>query len=100
MNQDVWRQAGRIIGRRVLKNISIEGMPPLRRLFELIFADPLTSVHVPEAVSLEENRAVLRFIECPIQIARIRAGKGVYNGIPGCSTLFEAYAEIIDPRSR
>jgi hypothetical protein len=98
MNQVVWRQASPIIGKRLLKNLDTEGKPPLQLLFELIFADPLISVHQPEVVTLDETRAVLRFIECPVQAARIRDGKGVYDGVPGCALLFEAYAELIDPR--
>ncbi len=98
LNQVVWRQASPVIGRRLLKNLDIEGKPPLQALFELIFADPIMYVHQPEVVTLTDTRAVFRCIECPIQIARIRDGKGVYDGKPGCSLLFEAYAGLIDPR--
>jgi hypothetical protein len=98
MNQEVWHKAGPIIGRRLLKNLDIEGKPPLRQLFELVFADPLISVHKPESVTLEEKRAVLRFMEYPVQAARIRDGRGVYDGKPGCTKLFDAYAALIDPR--
>jgi len=98
MNQVVCRQASPIIGRRLLKNLNIEGKPPLEALLELIHADPLMYVHRPVVVSLTDNRAVFRCTECPIQAARIRDGKGVYNGKPGCSLLFQAYAELIDPR--
>lgn len=97
MNQAVWQQASPIIGRRLLKNLDLEGKPTLSALLELIFADPLMFVHKPEVVSMTDTRAVFRCIECPIQAARIRDGKGVYNGKPGCSLLFESYAEIIDP---
>jgi hypothetical protein len=97
LNQVVWQQASPIIGRRILKNLDMEGLTPLQALSRLIYADPLLSVHRPEVVILSDTKAVLRLIECPIQIARIRDGKGVYDGIPGCSFLFEAYAEIIDP---
>ena len=98
MNQVVWRQASPIIGRRMLKNLDMEGKPPIQQLIELIYADPLMYVHKPEVVEQTDNRAVLHCTECPIQVARIRDGKGVYDGIPGCSLLFESYAEIIDPR--
>jgi hypothetical protein len=98
MNQVVWRQASPIIGRRLLKNLDTEGKPPLQLLMELIHADPLMYIHRPEVVEQTDTRAVFRCMECPIQAARIRDGKGVYDGIPGCSLLFESYAEIIDPR--
>ncbi|MFC1920938.1 DUF6125 family protein [Chloroflexota bacterium] len=98
MNQAVWRRISPIVGKRLLKNMDMDGKPPLRAVMELIFADPMIHVHKPEVVTLTDSNAVLRFIECPIQVARIRDGKGVYNGVPGCSTPFEAYSELIDPR--
>lgn len=98
LNQVVWRQASPIIGRRLLKTLDIEGDTPLQALFKLIYADPLMYVHRPEVVTLSDTKAVLRCIDCPIQKARIRDGKGVYDGKPGCSLLFESYAEIIDPK--
>lgn len=98
MNRAVWRRISPIIGRRILKNLDVEGKPPLRALMELVLADPMIRVHSPEVVTLMDNHAVLRFIDCPVQVARIRDGKGVYDGVPGCSTLFEAYSELIDPR--
>ena len=98
MNQVVWQQASPIIGRRLLKNLDIKDRPPLQALIALILADPLMYVHRPEVVTLTDTKAVFRCTECPIQVARIRDGKGVYNGVPGCSLLFESYAELIDPR--
>lgn len=98
MNQVVWRQASPIIGRRLLKNLDTEGKPPIQMLLELIYADPLMYVHKPEVVEQTDTKAVFRLTECPVQAARIRDGKGVYDGVPGCSLLFESYAEIIDPR--
>ncbi|MFC1900840.1 DUF6125 family protein [Chloroflexota bacterium] len=98
MNQAVWKRISPIVGRRLMKNLDLDGKPPLQALLELIVSDPMIRVHKPEVVTLTDKRAVLRFIECPIQVARIRDGKGVYNGVPGCSTLFDAYSELIDPR--
>jgi hypothetical protein len=98
MNQAVWRRASPIIGRRLLKNLDTEGKPPIQMLLKLLHADPLMHVHKPEVVEQTGNKAVFRCTECPTQVARIRDGKGVYNGVPGCSLLFESYAEIIDPR--
>ncbi len=97
MNQVVWQKASPIIGKRLLKKLDLDEKPPLQALLELIFADPLTYVHRPEVVTLTDTRAVFRCIECPIQVARIRDGKGVYNGEPGCLLLFKSYAELIDP---
>jgi hypothetical protein len=98
LNKVVWEKASPIIGKRLLKNLDTEGKPPLQVLMELLFADPLIYVHKPEAVELTDTKAVFRCLECPIQIARIRDGKGVYNGIPGCTKLFQAYAELVDSR--
>jgi len=97
MNQAVWNRISPIIGRRLLKNLDVSGKPPLEALMELILTEPMILVHEPEVTTLTDTRAVLRCIECPIQIARIRDGKGVYNGIPGCSAFYEIYAGLIDP---
>ncbi len=98
LNQVVWKKAGPIIGKRLLKNLNTKGKPSLQALTELLFADPLIHVHRPEVIELTDLKVVFRFIECPIQVARIRDGKGVYNGIPGCTLLLQAYAKLVDPR--
>jgi hypothetical protein len=98
MNQVVWGRASSIIGKRLLKNLDLEDKPPLQALLELIFADPIMYAHRPEVVTLTDTEAVFRCIECPVQVARIRDGKGVYDGKPGCSVLFETFAGIINPR--
>jgi hypothetical protein len=97
LNQVVWERCSRILGRRLLKNLNFDGKPPLRALVEMLTADPMMHVHRPEVVTMDDNRAVFRCIECPIQVARIRDGRGVYNGEPGCSLLFKAYAELVAP---
>ena len=96
MNQTVWQQAGPIMGKRLLKYIDTEGKQPLRVLMELLFADPLMQVHKPVVTELTASKAVFRCLECPIQSARLREGRGVYNGIPGCSILYNAYAGTVD----
>ena len=98
LNQLVWRRGSLIHGRRLLKNFEIKEDSPLQTLSRLIHADPLLFVQRPKVVTLTDTRAVMRFLECPTQVARIRDGKGVYDGKPGCSLLFERYAELIDPR--
>ncbi|UCC17959.1 MAG: hypothetical protein JSU58_05250 [Dehalococcoidales bacterium] len=98
LNQVVWRKAGPIIGARLLKNLDTKGKSPLQVLTEMLFSDPLIFVHTPEVTELTDAKAVFRFLDCPIQVARIRDGKGVYDGIPGCSLLLQAYAELVDPR--
>ena len=98
LNQVVWQKAGPIIGKRILKNLDTKGKSSLQVLMEMLFADPLIFVHKPGVVELTDTKAVFRCIDCPIQAARIRDGKGVYDGIPGCFLLFQAYAELVDPR--
>jgi len=98
LNQVVWSRGGYIHGKRLLKNLDTEGKKPMKVLFELILADPLMLVHQPEIETLEDDRAVMRLIQCPIQVARIRDGRGVYDGKPGCGLLFQAYAGLVDPR--
>lgn len=98
LNQVVWQKGSFIHGRRLLKNFAIKEDTPLRTLIKLLFTDPIMFAHKPEVVTLTDTKAVFRCLECPIQAARIRDGKGVYDGKPGCSLLFKAYAELIDPR--
>jgi len=98
LNQAVWKQAGPILGKRLLKNIDKKGKHPLQILMELLFTDPLMHVHKPQVMELTEHKVVFRCTECSIQVARIRDGRGVYNGIPGCSMLFNAYARAVDKR--
>ena len=98
LNQVVWRKASPIIGKRLLKNLDTRDKSSLQILMEMLFTDPLIHVHKPEIIELTDSKALFRFLQCPIQVARIRDGKGVYNGIPGCTLLLQAYAELVDSR--
>ncbi len=97
LNQTVWERASLIHGRRLLKKLNIEGKHPLRALVEMVHNDPMMLVHRPEVASLTDTSALLRCIDCPIQVARIRDGRGVYDGKPACTILFKTYAGLIDP---
>ena len=98
MNSEVWRTCSLIHARRVLRNFNIKEDTPLKTLIKLINVDPLLFIHRPEVVTLTNTKAVVRCLECPTQIARIRDGKGVYPGEKGCTIFYEAYAGLIDPR--
>jgi hypothetical protein len=98
LNQSVWKKAGPILAKRLLKHIDTEGKHPLQILMEVLLTDPLANVHHPHVVELTERKAVFRCIDCPIQVARIRDGRGVYNGIPGCTICNAAYARAVDER--
>ena len=98
LNAEVWRRCSLIHAKRILKNFDIKGDNPLQTLITLIHADPHLFVHRPEVATLTDTRAVVRCIECPIQVARIRDGRGVYPGEPTCTIFFQAYAGLIDPR--
>lgn len=98
LNQVVWARCSFIHGRRLLNKLNLEGKPPLERFIAMLFADPMMAVHNPQVPILTDTRAVFRCIDCSIQVARIRDGRGVYDGKPGCSLLLTAYAQLIDPR--
>ncbi len=98
LNQKVWARCSFIHGRRLMNKLNLDGKPPLERLTSLLSADPMMSVHKGQITTPGDNILVFRCIDCPIQVARIKAGKGVYNGKPGCSLYFNAFAKLIDPR--
>ncbi len=97
LNQEVWEKASLIHGRRLLKKLDLKGKPPLQSLVEMLLNDPMMFVHRPEVPTLTDTRAVFRCIDCPVQVARIRDGRGVYDGKPACSILFKTYAGLINP---
>ena len=97
MNQRVWARGSYIHGRRVLKNLDISGKKPLEALVAMIFADPIMAIRQPEVTDLTDNRMVFRCHRCPPEEARLRDGRGIFNGKPGCTLLLKAYAELIDP---
>ena len=98
LNKEVWQRCSLIHGRRLLKNFNIKEDNPLQTLIKLLLADPIMFAHKPEVLTLTDTRAVFRCIECPIQAARIRDGRGVYQGEPGCTIYHKTYAELINPR--
>src|SRR3990172_130376 len=98
LNQEVWSRCSFIHGRRLLNRLNLDTKPPLERLLALLLADPLVSVHQGKVTARTETRLVLSCMDCPVQTARIRDGRGVFHGKPGCTLLFEAYAKLVDPR--
>lgn len=98
LNQVVWKSGSYIHGKRLLKNLEVDPENPLKTLSDMLLADPLIYVHRPEITVLTNREAVLSCPECSIQVARIAAGKGVYDGAPGCTLLYTTYAGLIDPR--
>ena len=98
LNQRVWERGGFIHGRRVLKNLNLEGKAPLEALVTMLFADPIMSIRRLQVTTLTDTRMVFRCHNCPPEEARLRDGRGVFNGKPGCTLLLAAYAELINPR--
>ena len=99
LNQKVWERCSFIHGHRLLNKLHLEGKPPLQALIALLSADPIMAVHNAKVTTLTDTRAVFRFIDCPIQIARIKAGRGVYNGKPGCTLCSQFLQSFRGPQS-
>lgn len=97
LNKRVWAKCGLIHGKRVLKNLGFEGKTPLAALVAMLQADPITSRRDPVVTTLTDTRMVFRTMACPTQTARIRDGRGVFDGKPGCTHLFKAYGTLVDP---
>jgi len=97
MNQKVWERCSVIHGRRLAKSLNTRGKKPLDVFFALLSADPIWSVHRSEVISRTDSKVVIRCPDCPIQVARIRDGRGVYNGKPGCSLYLKGLASAVDP---
>lgn len=98
LNQKVWQECSVIHGRRLAKNMGLKDKSPLEAFLALLSADPIWSVHRSKIISRTDSRVVIRCPDCPIQVARIRDGRGVYNGKPGCSLYLEGLASVVDPR--
>ena len=75
---EVWRRLCLAQARRLQKYFCIDENNPIRKLIKMIQLDPLLAVFKPRAVELDDNRAVLRFTDCPPQKARIRDGRGEF----------------------
>jgi len=95
---EVWRRLCLVQARRVQKYFTIDEGSPIRNLIKVIELDPLLAVFKPRAAELTDNRAVLRFTDCPPQKARIRDGRGEFPCKAVGIALLGSYAEVIDPR--
>ena len=98
LNQRVWAKGGPIYARRLLKTLNLKGKAPLEALATMVLADPIMSVRRTQVTTQTDTRLVIRTLNCPPSEARFRDGRGVFNGVPGCTLLLAAYAEAIDPR--
>jgi hypothetical protein len=98
LNQKVWEKCGLLHGKRVLKSLALEGRAPLEALAAMVQSDPIMSRRDPRVTTLTDTRMVFRTVACPTQTARIRDGRGVFNGKPGCTYLFQAYSALVDTR--
>ena len=96
LNQRVWAKGGPIYARRLLKSLKLDGKAPLEALATMLIADPIMSVRRTQVTTLTDTRLVIRTLNCPPSEARFRDGRGIFNGIPGCTLLLAAYAGAID----
>lgn len=95
---EVWRRLCLVQARRVQKYFTVDEGSPIRNLIKVIELDPLLAVFKPRVAELSDNRAVLRFTDCPPQKARIRDGRGEFPCKAVGIALLGSYAEVIDPR--
>ena len=98
IDAEVWRRLCLVQARRIQKYFPIDEGSPIRNLIKVIELDPLLAVFKPKAVELTDNRAVLRFTDCPPQKARIRDGRGEFPCKAVGIALLGSYAEVIDPQ--
>ena len=94
---EVWRRLCLVQARRIQKYFPIDEVNSIRKLIKVIELDPLLVIFKPTAVELSDNRAVLRFTDCPPQKARIRGGRGEFPCKPVGIAFLKSYAEVIDP---
>jgi len=97
---EVWRRLCLAQARRVPKYLPIKESSPMRRLIRIIELDPLLHVFKPKTVELSDERAVLRFTNCPPQKARLRDGGGEFPCKPVGLAILSSYSEVIEPRIR
>ncbi len=95
---EVWRKLCLVQARRVPKYLPIKESSPMRRLIRVIELDPVLNVFKPKAVELTDERAVLRFTDCPPQKARLRDGRGEFPCKSVGMAFLNSYIEVIDPR--
>ena len=98
LDMEVWRRVSLIHGRRLVELFAIRKDHPIRAFVELVQADLLKFAWKSEVTVLNDNKAVLRRIECPPQEARIKTGKGAFPGDAICLVMYQSYAEVIDSR--
>jgi hypothetical protein len=98
MDMEVWRKMSLIHGKRVLELFGIEKDKPLEAFIHLVQADPFKFSWTAEIEMPSDNKAVLRRLACPPQEGRIKSGKGLFPGHKICLAMYDAYADLIDPR--
>jgi len=98
IDEEVWRKLCLVQARRIQKYFPIDEGSSIRNLIKVIELDPLFAIFKPEAVELTDNRAVLRFTDCPPQKARIRDGRGEFPCKSVGITFLTSYIEVVDPK--
>ena len=72
IDEQVWRRLCSVQARRIQKYFPIDEGSSMRNLIKVIELEPLLAIFKPKVVKLTDNRAVLRFTDCPPQKARIK----------------------------
>jgi len=94
---EVWRRLCLTQAKRIRKYFPVDEGSSLRNLIRVIMLDPIMAIFKAKVVKLTDKQAVLRFIDCPPQKARIRDGRGEFPCKPVGVALLNSYAEVIDP---
>lgn len=98
IDTEVWRRLCSVQARRIQKYFPINESSSMRKLIKVIELEPLLTIFKPKVVELTDNRAVLRFTDCPPQKARIRDGRGEFPCKSVGIAFLNSYAEVIDSK--
>lgn len=98
IDTEVWRRLCLVQARRIPKYFPIDENNSIRKIIKVIELDPLWAIFKPRVAQFADNRAVLRFTDCPPQKARMRDGRGEFPCKPVGLAMLQSYAEVIDPR--
>ena len=97
IDMEVWRRYSLSHAWRLFKILEIDKADPITAIVQLVRSDPLKFTWKSEIMAQSHDKAIIRRMVCPPQEGRLKAGKKLFPGYRICQTMYDSFAETIDP---
>jgi hypothetical protein len=97
LGEKVWENVGFRQAKSLRETLGLEG-ETIRAFIETFKLTPFYNLFKPEVRKASDSSAILRFVKCPPQMARVKSGKGEFPCKSMGLAYFKSFVQPINPK--